>query len=162
MIMPTMEILHLCRGTWCWLQWEMEPTKGVTGVLHPAIPSSLWNSEFLPGDHPVCQPSFPPENKQCWWHLWLCSDKRTSQSLVYPEFHKLSFFPACFGQAAKDGEKDTGICSVGSPTDQQPEGRQETGIQLVNSTSWKPNPQRIRREMNSWSWTQAGLGSVAC
>lgn len=156
MIMPTMEILHLCWGTWCcWLQKETGyRLRGWVVYCTPRFPPACGAQEFWPEDCPVCQPSLPPKNKQCWWYMWLPSDKRTSQSLVCPEFHKLPFFPARFRQAAKDGEKDAGIGSGASPTDQQPE------IQLVNWTSWKPNPQRIHREMNSRSWTQADFGSM--
>lgn len=157
--MSATETVRLCRGTWCWLGWETGyRLRGWLVYCTPWFPPAcgaqssglraiLFVSQAFPqrtssaGD--ICDSSVTKGQVKAW-----CALNSTNGI----------FFPVCFGQPAKNGEKDAG--SGGGPTDRQPETDQQTGIQQVKWTLWKPNPQRIHRETNSWSWTQADFGSM--
>lgn len=138
MIMPTRGILHQCWGT---SECSGCQLRQVTLTFHPVASSSLCQSlgvRTLLFVRQAC-----PKNNHCWWHLWLPSDKSTSQSL---NSTSLFFLPAVV-----NGEKDDGIGSGGNPTGQQSESHQEAVIQLLNWTLWKPTPKRIHRETNPQS-----------
>lgn len=160
MIMPAIEILHLCRGSWWSLQWEtgyrlrgdwcIAPCNSLQPVELRVLAWGLscLSAKLSPKEQAVLVTSVTPQ-----WQ----KDKSKPGVPWIPQVVFFFFLPCLLWVGCKKwGE----IGSGRSPTDQQPESHQQTGIQLVNWTSRKLNPQRIHREMNFWSWTQADVGSM--